>query len=207
MNLMSIITMIFGRRGTGKSNTARNLLRKLNRFLVIDRCGVDYTDGVIFDNIAELKKFWDTCYQRDFRLIYRPPYFDDEILQDEIDTLSRWVYKCGNMTFLLEELNVVFDGKKLPKNLNTCIFMGRKRGISIITASQRPKGYGKNFFSQADLFYIFATHDSDDLKYFRDCTSEQAAEQIKNLNDFHYVKFDQREKPDNRLEVGKHELI
>lgn len=154
-----------------------------------------------------MKAFWNATCKGNFRLIYRPSHFDDKQLCSELDLLAKWVLKCGNMAFLIEELNVIFDGQDLPKNLNTCIYAGRKEKVELITVSQRPKGYGKALLSQAEVFNVFQTTDPDDLRYLRDCMDAAAMDTIKTLPEYHYLSWDFSRDPDKRAEVCKDEFV
>lgn len=164
---------------------------------MVDRKRMDYRDGVIFDNLQDLKAFWDKVVFGNFRLIYRPKHFDDEQMKAEIDLISDWSLKCGNMALLLEELNIIYDNKKFSSKLNEVVFGGRElpgkaRGVDLITVSQRPVGYGQAAISQADKLYCFGTHHAGDLKVFKDAMTEQAAEQIKSLKPLEYLEWDFR---------------
>src|SRR4030042_4338734 len=94
------ITLIFGKRGTGKSYPATKLIENEKRLLIFDTLG-EYNNGVVFDaEYAErFREFWKRTYRGNFRLIYRP--LNPE---SEIDEIAELVFLLGNMTFLVAEL-------------------------------------------------------------------------------------------------------
>lgn len=188
MNDEAVIKIVLGMRGCGKTVKVRNLIKPINRFLVVDTLCKDYTDGVIFHSLNDLKKFWRKVYSGDFRLIYRPPGDDDQIIEDiaEICTLC---LKCKNLTLVVEELNIIFDKQRPPTEFNKMVFGGRDPGIELIGVAQRPVGFGRKLTSQAQEFYVFCNREPDDVKYFKSNLGSEAAEAIRSLEKYQYLKW------------------
>lgn len=184
----AIIRLVFGIRGSGKTVKVRNLIKDKRRLLVFDKKGTDYFDGVSFHSLAELKKFWLKVYSEDFRLIYKPPGDKSEIIEDiaEICTLCE---ACGNMTLVIEELNIIFDKERPPTEFNEMIFSGREPGIEFIGVAQRPFGFGRGFTSQAKEFYIFYNREPGDVRFFKQNLGSEAALAICTLEQFQYLKW------------------
>lgn len=188
MSEEAIIKLVFGMRGSGKTVKVRNLIKPINRLLIIDTLCKDYSDGVIFHDLAELRKFWLKVYSGDFRLIYRPPGDDDVIIEDiaEICTLC---LKCKNLTLVVEELNIIFDKQRPPKEFNKMIFGGRDPGIELIGVAQRPVGFGRKITSQAKEFDVFSNLEPDDLRFFKDYLGNEAAQAIRSLEKYQYLRW------------------
>lgn len=188
MDKEAIIRLVFGMRGCGKTVKVRNLIRDIRRILVVDTKGYDYQDGVAFRSFAELKSFWHKVYQGDFRLIYKPQGSDAEIIEDiaQICTLSE---ACGNMTLVVEELNIIFDEQRPPTEFNHMIFGGREPGVELIGVAQRPVGFGRKLTSQAKEFYVFYNREPDDVRFFKNNLGIEAAEAIRNLEQYQYLKW------------------
>ncbi len=184
----AIIKLVLGMRGCGKTVKVRNLTRDIHRLLIIDYKGTDYFDGVCFHSLAELKKFWLKVYSGDFRLIYKPPGDDSEIIEDiaEICTLCE---ACEDMTLVVEELNIVFDEKRPPTEFNKMIFSGREPNIELIGVAQRPFGFGRKLSSQAKEFYVFYNREPGDVRYFKQNLGSEAALSICTLEQYQYLKW------------------
>lgn len=205
MNDEAIIKIVLGMRGCGKTVKVRNLIKPVSRLLIVDTLCKDYTDGVIFHSVSDLKKFWLSCCYGDFRLIYRPPGDDDEIIEDvaEICTIC---LECKNLTLVVEELNIIFDKQRPPKEFNKMIFGGRDPGIELIGVAQRPVGFGRKLTSQAKEFYVFCNREPDDVKYFRNNLGSEAAQAIRDLEQYQYLKWIYADGA-RKWEICKDELV
>ena len=188
MSKEAIIKLVFGVRGCGKTEKIRKLVKDCRRLLIIDTLGGDYSDGVVFHSLEKLQTFWRSVYTGNFRLIYKPPGGDEETVED-IAALCALTTACENMTIAIEELNILFDSKRPPTEFNHMIFGGRKPGIELIGAAQRPYGFGRKITSQAKEFYIFHTHEPDDIAFFKKTFGADAANAIKELKLYEYLKW------------------
>lgn len=205
MSKEALVKLVFGIRGCGKTVKVRQLIKDRKRLLVVDTLCKDYSDGVTFHSLAELKKFWLKVYSGDFRLIYRPPGDDYELIEDvaEICTLC---LACCNLTLVVEELNIIFDENRPPTEFNKMIFGGRDPGIELIGVAQRPIGFGRKFTSQAKEFYVFYNREPDDVRFFKSYLGSEAAEKIRNLEQYQYLKWVYADGVQN-WEIGKDELL
>ena len=86
------IILIIGKRGSGKSYLARQLIAAERRLLIYDVMS-EYTEGIVFG--TETRKmfcdFWRHIYRRRFRLIYRP--IQPKV---EIELLAQLVFLLGD---------------------------------------------------------------------------------------------------------------
>ena len=183
MQTESIVKLVLGKRGSGKTVKVNKLLQLSNRIIFLDTTGHDYNDGVIFYDLADLKKFWLRCYRQNFRLIYRP--LDAEA---EFPELCRLVIECKNLSFVVEELDIYCPQGRTCSEFFEIIRRGRHHDIELIGVSQRPHGFGRDITSQADEFYIFNTREPKDLQYFKEHLGEYVAEQIGKLQQYEHVK-------------------
>lgn len=205
MNNEAVIKLVFGMRGCGKSVKVRRLIEDVRRFLVVDTLGCDYTDGIIFHSLRELKEFWLKVYAGDFRIIYRPEGDESEIIEDIAEICSLCA-ACENMTLVVEELNIIFDSNRPPNEFNRMIFSGRKPGIELIGVAQRPYGFGRKLTSQAKEFYVFCNREPDDVTFFKKYLGKEASEAIRNLEQYHYLKWIMADGVQN-WEICKDELL
>ncbi len=190
------ITLIFGKRGTGKSYLAAKLIQAESRLLIYDTLG-EYMDGVVFDaEYAErFKEFWRHVYRGNFRLIYRP--LNPEA---EIDEIAELVYLLGDMMFLVEEVDCFCTSYQISDAFAHIVQRGRHKNISLIGVTQRPFGIHRLLTSQAKEIYIFGTNEPRDREYLKLLLGEQIEAKLDQLEQFQYVHW-QEGKPE--LEIGK----
>lgn len=186
----AIIRLNFGMRGSGKTAHIRQVIKPINRLVIFDTLGKDYTDGVMFYDMPELRKFWRKIYRGDFRMIYRPRVdLDDDQIIEDIAEICDLCLKTENLTLVVEELNIIFDKQRPPREFNRMVFGGREPCVETIGAAQRPIGFGRKLTSQAQEFCVFVNREPDDLKYFKEFLGTEAAQAIRNLEKYQYVKW------------------
>jgi hypothetical protein len=186
----AIVKVIFGIRGGGKTVKLRRLLLDCNRSLTINTLNRDgFTNGVVFNNIPDLKKFWKTVYRRKFRLIYSPDHGDLDRTCIEVGEICKLVMACGHMTFAIEEMNVLFEDLRTPSEFNQIVFAGRDPGIELIGVAQQPVGFGAAMRSMTKEAFIFHTHEDSHLAVFRKLVGKEAAERIRTLSNYEYLHW------------------
>lgn len=184
------IKLIVGKTGSGKTVKCLNLIRETERIIIFDTQNKDYTDGVMFYDLSELRMFWLKVYRKRFRLIYRP--LDPLIEFIEICHLA---FTCGNLTLVAEELPSLCNVSWLSTEFRKIIFRGRDRGIHFISLMQRPIGIHRDITSQASEIYIFNIDEPGDVKYFANRIGLRIEERIKQLKPYEYLhwQFDTKE--------------
>ena len=197
MSKEALIKIVFGKRGSGKTIKACNLTRHCNRVLYYDTLGHDYNDGVVIYSLDELRRFWLNVYQSDFRIVFITTKHENDFSQ-----VCQQVASCRNMTFVVEELDLFFLGGRCCQELNDLTFRGRHYDVELVGITQRPKGFGRGLTSQAKEFYVFSTHEPDDVKYFKDRLGGEVAEQIQKLEQFQYVQYLDHG-TENKIEIKK----
>jgi hypothetical protein len=179
-----IIELIFGKRGCGKSNLAKSMIEQdVNRYIVFDTIG-EYTSGVVVEDLTELKQLWHKVYRRPFKLIYQP--LDPDA---EFPVIAELVWQCGNLTFLIEEVDRYARPLAMCNAFKEIIQRGRHRNIAIIGVTQRPHGVDRLLTSQAKRMFIFNTTEPRDVDYFKDVIGDQAATKIAELKQYEFVEW------------------
>lgn len=184
MDGQAVIKVVFGQRGSGKTTKAAGLTGGKPRVLFFDTLGHDYADGVIVETLAELRAFWRRCYRRRFRIVYRP--LDPEA---EFADVCRLVYACGNLTFVVEEVDLFFRAGRCEDAFTQIITRGRHADVELIAVTQAPKGFGSLLRSQAHEWYIFATREPDHIDYFKHRCPGVPPEVYATMERFCYVHY------------------
>lgn len=177
------IRIILGKSGSGKTNTVRNIIAGADRVIIFDAKGGDYKDGVVFYDMKELARFWLKHKAGRFRLIYRPVF-----CYDEFETLAELAYKCGDLWFVAEEMDIYYPSTRIGFWGAMILRRGRSRGIHFIGCTQRPKRVNRDVTSQATEAYIFKTTEPGDIDYIKEWLGSDIESQIKTLGAYEYVR-------------------
>ncbi len=188
------ITLIFGKRGSGKSYLANTLVESEQRLVIFDTLS-EYTEGVVFEDKEKFIEFWRKIYQHPYRLIYRPLKPDAEI-----EDIAESIYLLGNVCFLVEEIDCYCTAYQISESFSHVVQRGRHKNISLIGITQRPYGIHRLLTSQAKEIYIFNTNEPRDRDYLRTLLGQDIDSKLDQLKQYEYVKWlDGKE----GLEIGK----
>ena len=190
------ITLIFGKRGSGKSYLANKLIENEPRLVMFDVMS-EYKDGVVFDvyNYDLFLEFWRKVYRDRFRIIYRPikPV-------EEIERIGELVYTLGECCFLIEEIDCYGSPYQISDNFAAIIQRGRHKNIRLIGITQRPFGIHRLLTSQAKEIYVFNTNEPRDREYLRILLGQEIDSKLDALKQFEYVHWQDGKEG---LEIGK----
>jgi len=185
------VNLIIGQRGSGKSYFARHLIQEAKRLIIYDTLG-EYDIGINVENLDEFKEFFLKTYQKDFKICYQPVK-----PQADFDAVCDIVYECGDLTFLVEEIDTFCSAQEISESFANIIQRGRHRDITLIGVSQRPFGIPRLITSQAKIIYSFIHREPRDLEYLKAYIGDEA-EKIKDLKKYEFLKWD-----DGQITTGK----
>lgn len=190
------ITLIFGKRGSGKSYLARKLIENESRLLIFDTMS-EYNEGIVFctEDYQQFCEFWKQVYIHPFRIIFRPLKPDDEIEQ-----IGRLVYALGNMCFVVEEIDCYVPTFNISESFAHIIQRGRHKNITLIGITQRPYGINRLLTSQAKEIYVFSTNEPRDREYLRLLLGQEVEAKLDSLKQYEYIKWQDGQEG---LEIGK----
>ncbi len=188
------ITLIFGKRGSGKSYLAAKLVEQEDRLVIFDTLS-EYTNGVVFEDTKEFSDFWLKVYMHPHRLIYRP--LNPEA---EIDYIAKAIYSLGDVCFLVEEIDCFCTAYQISDQFAHIVQRGRHQNISLIGVTQRPYGIHRLLTSQAKEIYVFNTNEPRDREYLRILLGQEIEEKLDQLKQFEYVKWTDGV---DQLQIGK----
>jgi len=190
------ITLIFGKRGSGKSYLAEKLIENEPRLIMYDIMS-EYKNGVVFDieNYNEYLEFMRKVYRGRFRIIYRPikP-------AEEIERIGEIVFVLGNCCFLIEEVECYSSPYQISDNFAAIIQRGRLKNIKLIGITQRPFGIHRLLTSQSKEIYIFNTNEPRDREYLRTLLGQEIDSKLDALQQYQYVHWQDGKEG---LEIGK----
>lgn len=191
-----IISLIFGKRGSGKSYLAAHLLQQHDRYFIYDTLG-EYTDGVIFDNISDLSEFWKSVYRDKFKIIYRPTQ-----PAAEFNAITKLVWKCKDLAFLVEEIDTFGTPYKIEEDFANIIQRGRHRHITLIGVTQRPFGINRLLTSQAKQVFIFNSNEPRDRIYLKEFAGAEIIAQLDSLEQYEFCVWKDKDEKITIAKVG-----
>jgi len=190
MDSEAIVKVIFGIRGGGKTVKLRRLLLDCPRSVTINTLNRDgFNNGVVFNTVPDLKKFWLKTYCHNFRLIFSPEHGDIDKTAKEVGEICSLALACRDMTLAVEEMNVLFEDFRVPAEFNQVVFAGREPGIELIGVAQQPVGFGSVMRSMTKEAFLFHTHEDSHLAIFRKLIGKEAAEAVRTLSNYQYVHW------------------
>lgn len=179
--------VLIGKTGCGKTTLARFLIEDASKPYSVtwNPKGSDNVLGWKHKHIATLQELYDA---EERRLIYTPHPLvaEDETTQQQF---FYWIYERKFTRLYIDEATaIVYSANKVPRFLLAVLNRGRERGISSLTATQRPSGVPLNILSESEHYYVFKTllpQDKQRVELITGITVEDQSD----LNDFEFFYF------------------
>lgn len=183
------VAAYFGASGSGKSSRVKRWLNRHRprRALIWDTMAEYGSQAELAPTLTALLAA-AAASRREFRLRY-VPRGADAVLAARFEAFCALAYELGDITLVVEELQLVTRPSWAPASWSDCTLRGRHRNVTIFGVSQRPASVDKNFFSQANVI-------STGRLLFEDDVAELARvlcvprEWVMSLPDFHHLELD-----------------
>jgi hypothetical protein len=189
MELQNKFIGICGRKGTGKSVTARRILQRQGRVFVADQM-FEHTwipQHNTFDNLDEVEEFFDWAEgQRHCCGSYIP----QGDLKEEMEDLCGIVYEHGNVVFGIEEVASLCGPNFLPPALSKITRLGRHQSLSMVYTTQRAGEISRALTAATDIFVLFHCAEPRDLAAIAERCGNQVAERVAALPLHGFLIFD-----------------
>jgi hypothetical protein len=180
--------VLIGKTGGGKTTLARFLIEDQRKpFSVVwnPKNSESIGDWRGHTRLETLRECQDCD---DPRIIYTPDPFHAEDDQTQRD-LFFWIYERKHTRFYIDEAtSVQYGGGRIPRHLNAVINRGRERGVSTLTATQRPSGVPLNILSESEHYYVFKVLMPQDRARIEQVTGITFEDQA-SLEDFEFFYF------------------
>ena len=185
------ITLVIGKRGSGKSVLVKHLIAEARRLVVYDVMS-EYTHGVCFEreDMDVLLSFWFRVFGGAFRIIYRP--FRTELRKEDpkdIEWLARACFILGDITFVVEEIDAVCTAWVMPEWLSYCVQRGRHKNIELIGVTPAPFGINRDLTRQAKRICVFNTNEPKDIDYLAALMGSQVKSIVPALGEFEFMEW------------------
>lgn len=153
------ITVILGRKGSGKTYLANKLSLGYTKIVICDPLN-DYIGGHIFSTFPEFESQFNDLYFRDsFRVIAK---FTTD---DDFDQLFTFLFNYRNFAILIDETDMFAAYNSVLPSVKRLISYGRHRSIDLIMISRRPYELNRLVTSQADLIITFKQTEKRDIDF------------------------------------------
>jgi len=161
--LPASIVAVMGASGSGKSSSIVAALQadKGSRRIIFDPGGDYAAFGDPVDDVRAALRVVVKAGAGAFRLVFNPS-FDAERARRQFSDLCELAYAAGDVLTVADELEGVMSPSWSPPGWALLVLRGRKRGVRIIGASQRPAGIEKRFWSLATVIRSGRLNYADD---------------------------------------------
>ncbi|MBS7252234.1 MAG: DUF87 domain-containing protein [Candidatus Freyarchaeota archaeon] len=181
--------VILGKTGSGKTYFCREFLARLNvpRIIVYDiEWEYDCLQPCFVEN--ELYRIKNYLYQPRFRLIFQPQTDSIEVFEE----VCGLIYSNYDILFVAEEIDTWEKSKgNLTPQFANLIKRGRKRGISVISISQRPAECHKTVIANAEHWFLFKLTYKGDLDWLEENRiPKEICDKLPFLPPYYFIHFD-----------------
>lgn len=168
----SVISVVLGRRGCGKTTLIKGRVASKPRLLIFDTLAEYGTVGTAFRDIEPFVDYVEKRQFLQFNAIYQPV---DKDLFEAFSDFCRVGWIVGDCVMVVDEVDQISSATVVPPELAKNLRYGRHRKISVIAASRRAADVPRLITSQADELISFNQTEPRDLKYIEEYAGQDFA--------------------------------
>jgi len=163
---------VIGTTGYGKTSLIKQITRRVSRVIFLDV--LDEYGGIPVTSVEEFAEYAGETGE--LRLSVRLEN------TEEYAYIFRALQFFRDVAVVVEEANLFSTPYDTDKGLRELIFRGRRRGINIIWASQRPASVGRDLTSQTTILIAVRLLEPRDLDYLpREWRASEKARELQEL--------------------------
>lgn len=196
------IALFLGMTESGKSYRANEIRKTKKRSIVFDYadCFND-KDGTVIRDISKgslIEIFMQYQSASSFRLIFKIPRGEDA--SRSFDNICKTAMYLGRrlgknappeerILFVIDEADRICSSSFQPDCLKELVNYGRHDNVDTLAIARTPQRLHTDLRINASLVISFNLKIESSLKFLSDMMGREAAEAIKNLKKYHYVKW------------------
>jgi len=170
---------VLGKKGSGKSYLVKQMLRHIDRYIVIDPMG-EYDGCFIAESYEELYEYLGGFHSGKFGIACR---FEND---DELELLWDLSNEINDYTLIVEEADMFAHSNDVHPALLNRLKHGRHKGRSTIWISRSPFEIHRYLTRQTDLMICFLQTEPRDVKYLEAYTFDRDITKL-NYKNYEYA--------------------
>lgn len=184
------IVVILGRKGSGKTYLAKQIIRTKPRALIFDPVCQFSDVGVIINDPLALIQYLKARGAGPFRAVYQPITgpLETDITATEFRNICEIVWCLNDVWFLVDEIDTYAKANYCPPFFNNLVQRGRHKQISVMVTTRRHTETTRHITAQADTIITFRQHEPADIKYLGTFFGSEA-DKLPTLPPFHFLKY------------------
>lgn len=151
---------IVGTTGSGKTSLSKAMLYGKPNVVVLDPKRTftlpDAWAHSIYSDMGALSEHPDTT-----TAIYRPEIAE---MEKGCEEFFEWIFERGNTLVYIDEVMRVTNAHRIGRGYATILQLGRERGISCWSATQRPANIPLVIMTESEHYFVFRLRNEDDRK-------------------------------------------
>jgi hypothetical protein len=178
-----------GRKGSGKSTKAREILQQSPRLFAYDTMGEHRWIPDTFDQLDEALVYLMESYNYETFMGRYVSEDDDE--EKDFNEVCATVYDQGNMMFAIEE--VVMLGCSpgyAPKKFKKLMRLGRHRNVDMLYTTQRLGECPRALTAATDVFILFAHSEPRDLERIQERCGPDISRKVASFSGHEFLIYD-----------------
>lgn len=180
-----------GRKGSGKSTKAREILQQCPRVFIFDTAGDHaWTPDTLETVDQSILYLLETPKYGTFQARYVPESDDEE--ETEFTEICATVYDQGNLMFGIEEVVMIpgMSPGQSPKKFRRICRLGRHRNVDMLYTTQRLGECPRLLTSATDIFILFAHTEPLDLDRISERCGPDIARKVASFKDHEFLIYD-----------------
>lgn len=178
-----------GRKGSGKSTKAREVMEQCTRLCLYDTMGEHLWVPDRFTEIDQAEIYLMESHTHEtFQMSYTPEEDDEE---KDFTELCNTVFNQGNMMFGIEEVVMLGCSPNFaPKKFKRLMRLGRHRNVDMLYTTQRFGECPRALTAATDYFVLFSCTEPRDLDHISERCGPDVARKVANFDIHDFLVWD-----------------